>query len=355
MAAIAWTVCLAIMLWVWISPSAFGQDSSNSSGSLLTTNSPFVLYLQNPPWIKKLVFVENVFNEAGPTPEHITLRAWVNETNVVAIQPSGMYLIRLTPNPAGFGPPASPKQLVVQGVADSYFWQASRDLHYLALSSKLPQAGGTESNNLQRLWKMFLQWDINPVRYFGFPPLRPGSFCLGGSNQFAAVTEDGQDVAGEILSASNNRPTRLKYFIGSDIDNPVSLIYQYGPGDALPNYFVRLDPGNPYPHRRERTNWILTASYGIDTNVQKGYTPAMFFSNSGDFSRILIQSNGERYLVTSNGLSLVPDKYVPPPFLPHQHSEMVTVVILMIFLAGSGLFVWKVARSREISKQQPRK
>ena len=113
MAAIAWTVCLAIMLWVWISPSAFGQDSSNSSGSLLTTNSPFVLYLQNPPWIKKLVFVENVFNEAGPTPEHITLRAWVNETNVVAIQPSGMYLIRLTPPPPGFGPPASPKQLVV--------------------------------------------------------------------------------------------------------------------------------------------------------------------------------------------------------------------------------------------------
>ncbi|HET7625318.1 MAG TPA: hypothetical protein VFM25_08630, partial [Verrucomicrobiae bacterium] len=61
--------------------------ASASSEPLLTTNSPFVLYMQNPPWIKELIFIKNAFAEGGPVPGQINVKGWVYETNRLAIQP----------------------------------------------------------------------------------------------------------------------------------------------------------------------------------------------------------------------------------------------------------------------------
>src|SRR5690242_17364602 len=79
---------------------AVGQEATSN---LLTTNSPFVRYLQNPPWIKEMRYVQSMYCAAGPAPGKIEEQTWIDDTNCFALQPNGMFYEEYTGSP--FGPP----------------------------------------------------------------------------------------------------------------------------------------------------------------------------------------------------------------------------------------------------------
>ncbi len=339
------SLCTGVGSLVCLTPVSFAADAGDSSKQLLTTNSPFVLYMENPPWIKKMLLVQSVFTESGPGPGQETMKGWVKYTNRVAVQPSGMYFESLNPNPTPFTEAASPTQRVVLAVCSRYIWQADVDSHSFSYSFKSPQLGGSESNLQAMVVKIRMEYSINPARYFGLPPLLPGSFRLTDYNHFTATTTKGDPLKGKIQNAVGNRPTRLSYFLGGNTKDSVLLQYRYMLNGELPSYIVRQEPNNRWKYRRNLTNWILSASYGIDLHIQHGYTPDMFFPDLAIFNHFIVSSNGLRYDWTRQGLKPVVERYISPAeALGLQHGRAVPIVILLIFLSGSGVFVWQIAR-----------
>lgn len=337
------TACMEIIFLLSISASA--QDSSVSN-TLLTTNSAFVRYLEAPPWIKNMTFVVNAFWQAGPEPGKETWKGWVETTNRIAVQPSGMYFEPLNPNPTPLAPPTSPTQVDIQGISERYYWQANLDEHALSTSPQRADEGGSEDNRLQSLLRLEQEYAIQPVRYFGFPPLRPGSFHLTAQNRFVAVTTGGESLSGEVLDAYDNRPIKLRYSMDNDKNNYVLVTYRYGSGE-LPDYFERHQPANRYKHARNKTNWILSANYGLDPNIHNGYSPSMFFSNLAIFTHIFLESNGQRYILMPNGQAKrTSGRYTLLPQLGSVQPQQRNIVraILIVFLVGSGFFIWKVVR-----------
>ena len=345
-------LCLSAVLLVCLGFQAATGVAQEAAPSLLTTNSPFVLYLENPPWIKEMRYVISKFNVAKSASGQILSQGWINTTNRLAIQPSGMFFETLNPNPVPFTEPASPTQLLVLGVSDRYVWQGNIDSHLFAFSSQIPEDGGSENNHLQIVTKVTQQWDINPVRYFGFPALRNNSFQLVGHDRFEAVTIADEPLAGEIMIASNNQVIQLKYGLKGNTNDYTMVTYKYGAGSELPNYLERKQlrqDGSKYG--LDLTNWIEGVSYGTDSEIQKGYAYSMFFTNFAVFTQIVLESNGQRYLISQNGgMSSVNERFISPVF-GKGHSRIVTIMFLIIFLAASVVFVWRISQRTENKKQ----
>lgn len=349
---VATRVCIGMFFVQCIIQSVSAEGTNAFVNTLLTTNSPFVLYLENPPWIKEMCFVENIFWEAGPEPGQEKVKGWVESTNRVAIQPSGMYFELLNPSPVPFTPPASSTQKVVQGISDSYFWEANLDRHEMSLSPRGAEEGGSENNRLPQLLQMEQQLDIGPARYFGFPPLSAGSFKLTAQNDFTAATTEGRLLSGEVLDAYNDRPIQLKYSLDNDPNNYVIITYRYGSGE-LPIYFERHQPRNKFEYLRDKTNWILLANYGVDPTIHEGYRPSIFFSNLTVFSHVILESNEHRYVVMPfKEARQISETYTPlpptlPPTLPvHRAPRIIVAAVLIVFFVGGGIFIWGVALRR---------
>ena len=269
-------------------------------------------YLDSPPWIKEMLFVQSTYNEAGGVPGKETIKGWVNVTNRMAIQPSGIFFESLTPNPVPFTVAASPTQRVVLGISDHVIWQGNLDSGLISLSSRRAEEGGSSSNHLQTLVELRLKWDINPARFFGFPPLQPGSLKLSG-DKFEAITTGEKAVKGEILDRSEGLPVRLKFVLNNDPNEYTLINYKYSPSEQLPVYFDRIKIRNGHAFGLALTNWIRAANFGIDSNIIGGYSPEMFFSNLNVFSTVIIESNGLRYSVAASGLlKPVDETYIGP-------------------------------------------
>lgn len=336
----------SLLFLVLLLPVATRAQGANPR---LTTNSPFVRYLQHPPWIKELRFVRSEFTQVGTGPGHITAEGWIHSTNQVSIQPSGMLYQPLS---VGVMPPGVPNiggGPAFQGISDHYYWNAQPAQHYLALSSRRPEEGGTDTNHLQILTEVLKKWNINPVRYFGFPPLLENSFHLTADNQFEATTTEGIPLAGEVLLAADDLPLQLKYFLNGHASHSTLINYKYG-GDDLPNYIVCHEPWNPLKNNQDTTNWIESAVFGLDTNIQKGYSPSMFFTNLAIFTHTLIESNGGRYRVEPKGgmeSKAVVERYVPSDEAAGvRHRRWRVPVVILALLVGSGLVVWKARQEQ---------
>ncbi len=333
---------VAILISQGFSPISVIGQSANSE-ELLATNSPFVVYLQNAPWIKDMVYVESQFHRAvsGDKPGKSDRTTWINATNHAAIQPSGLFIERLTGSP--FGPKRTPDQRLVHGISDHYDWNAEIDenrIGRLSLSSKLPSEGASEKNLSTRNSKL-VEKLVNRIRHFGLPPLRTNSFRLLDQNQFEAVTDEGFVLSAKIQASSNNNPLALTYILEEITNDVFSITYGYPHGGTLPTYFEYREMRNGRPYGIPTTNRILTVSYGIDESVAKGYSPSAFFTNLAIFTRILIESNGQRFLIKENGQASLIDESPPPP-LPGKEKKGKAFTIIIIFLIAGGLVVWRV-------------
>jgi hypothetical protein len=291
--------CLVIIGLLAIDLTSSAQDNSSD---LVTTNSPFVVYLQNPPWIMEMQFVKARLN-TKLSPQNKIFQAWVNGTNRIAIQPSGMFWEDLTPNPVQFTEPASPTQRLVFGISEKNLWQGNIDSHMISFSYKNELLGGSESNHLQRLARIMTDRIIDPVRYFGLPALQVGTFRLVDGNGFTAITSRSQILEGRILTGSDGGVRQLQYWLDGNTNDYFLITYQYGEHGGLPNYIEqaafrsgKIQPGIC------STNWIEHATYGIDASVQNGYTYNMFFTNIASFELVCIESNGIQYLLSAQGV-----------------------------------------------------
>jgi len=68
-------------------------------GAFLATNSEFVKYMINPPWIKQMTYMRwmGIVSANAPDSE-ITTMKWLLETNLAAVQPRGFFEEQLTKN-----------------------------------------------------------------------------------------------------------------------------------------------------------------------------------------------------------------------------------------------------------------
>jgi hypothetical protein len=318
--------------------SALGQQLTSN---ILTTNSPFVGYLENPPWIKETTYVESHFHRVLENGE-VKAQFWINMTNRGGIQPSGFFIEELTT------PKYSPVFKAVRGMSDHYYWSAQTNSKVgssLSLSSRRAGEGESETNLDQIVGEEFRE-KLQRLRHFGLPALLTNSFRLIDRGQFKAQTVDGYEVQGKFLGVSNNRPLALRYNFEGATNDIVDIKYAYAPGEELPNYFeyVELRNGKPYhdPHSdwlHPVTNWILTLDYGIEEDISNGYTPAMFFSNLTNFT-IVISSNGMRYEAKQSGKLAPVDTSIPR--LPDRERRAPLIGALVIFLFVGGLTVWKL-------------
>jgi hypothetical protein len=222
-------------------------DSIDHLGGLLTTNSPFVLYLENPPWVKEIQFKQGHFFEIGKTPDQIDRTQWADMEMRGAIQPSGFYLETLTASPPGFGPPPLPGRRTLGGSSIDYFWTAfysgsSNNVpHVLTWFPQRPEAGASPSNYPQETVKNYFNI-LETIRFLGLPVLQTNSLRLGDMNQFNTVKNDGSLVAGNILKAINGKPLILNYTIDSDPSSLFQVIYYYTNGQDLPVGFDLIAP-----------------------------------------------------------------------------------------------------------------
>jgi hypothetical protein len=325
--------------------NAAGAEPAVASGELLTTNSPFVRHLQDPPWIREMKWGESRFWVAHREPVARDVQGWVTITNRTGVQPSGMFFEQLTPVPEPFLARSSPTQRVVSGLSDHYYWAANVDGHSIALSSRRPEEGAAEGSPSQIALDTKRE-RIERIRHLGFPVLRTNSFQLPGNNKFKAVTAEGQLVEGEVLKLSNDLPLILKYWLNGDTGACVSVTYSYAPDESLPNYMERRQFKNGRPDPYPATNWIEKVDYGIDGSITGGYAFAMFFPDPKLFNRFIIESNGQRFLIRQNQQMALIDETLPTPFPSHKNRSWVAVLI--ISLSAGGLFMWRfVSGSRE--------
>ena len=339
---VAFPVCLG-------SQSTCAQESSPSG---LSTNAALVLYLQNPPWIKEMRFIKSTLNVAKSPAGKNMFQQWINETNRFAIQPSGMFYELLTPSPEKFAAPATETQRVVFGICEEYFWQGNVDAKIISFSSKRPELGKSAENHLQTLEKVFHEWDIDPVRYFGFPALVGDSFKLLGGKNFEAVTIKNEPLCGQILENSNGRLMRLEYSMMSHTNDYSTVSYDYGDASELPNYIERHNfhrDGTQYG--LNLTNWIEAASYGTASEITNGYSYGMFFSNLNIFSLTMIESNGQRFSLTPLGqFEAVSEHFSAAPEKGH-HTRIILLALITSF-AGCAFLMWKFGLRRETSTKE---
>ena len=298
-------------------------------------------------------FVKSSFNVAK-TPEGKVLgQVWVNVTNQIAVQPSGMFMECLDPNPVPFTEAASPTQRLVLGVSSQCIWQGNVDTKIFAFSPLDPVRGGTDTNHLQMVKLVTEQWDINPVRFFGFPNLRPGSFHLIGTNQFQAFSVDDDVITGRVLATDDNRATKLEleYVRLSNTNELTSLTLKYPEEGELPNYFERKQfHADGSQCGINMTNWIEDVTYGIDTNVTEGYPYNLFFTNLAVFEQILLESNGQRYFLTQNGTTRLVNEHYVGPTLGRYPARRAILQLLIVFLVGGFIFVLVASRRQGNSK-----
>lgn len=336
---------LTIALTVCLGQPISGVAQEVASG-LLTTNSPFVLYLNNPPWIKEMRFIQNAHWMAGKTLQSINRQGWANLTNRVAIQPSGMYFESLSGSPGG--PPWTNNQRLIQGTSDHYYWNAGINEAgegVLSLSSRRPEDGAFKDNLSSRVMRI-REHELDRVRYFGLPALATNSFILVNQDRFEAHTTDGFAINGNIVTASNNRPITLSYSIGDSGADVFAVKYSYDPSQKLPIYIERQDLRNGHPYGDTITNRIEYADYETDESITNGYMPKMFFTNLAVFTQILVESNGLRYVIGQNGKHHLVDESLPRP-LPEKGGGKVTFFVIIVFLATSGLFILRVRQRNQ--------
>ncbi|HET7625126.1 MAG TPA: hypothetical protein VFM25_07665 [Verrucomicrobiae bacterium] len=317
---------------------------------VLTTNSPFLRYLNNPPWIKDISFRVSVHFKAGRIPGHVDREEWGSITYTGALQPTGFVLEPITFPPKGFGPPAMTGMRTVAGLSDSYYWSAywgGDSLvaeRALTLSSTHSDLGGSDKNVGQIAVQAFIK-SIEKQRFLGFPNLRTNSIKLRGSS-FQARTADGDILIGNVLSVSNDLPLFLRYHGEADSAAITTIHYRYAPNNPVPDYFEitsRATKGET------QTNWIEKVEFGVEPSLTKGYAPSMFFTNLDTFDTVIIYSNGNRYQLKSKvGMVALPDG--PMPELPHSIISRKMTLGILIFAAVIGWLLLRQVVKREKPK-----
>ena len=97
-----------------------GRTEENGVAATLTTNSAFVLYLQNPPWIKKIAFRKSQLLVGGKIIRHVDISRWFIESYEAAIQPGGVYYDRHFHHlPINNSTPVGPVRRDVGGISRS--------------------------------------------------------------------------------------------------------------------------------------------------------------------------------------------------------------------------------------------
>jgi hypothetical protein len=276
---------------------------SETSG-VLSTNSPFVRYLSNPPWIKKMQFAHGNYTSPGflnTNPPAGLI--WSVFTNALGVQPSGSYFMMTS---------TSPGIRVVAGVDDQVYWSAWEKPRTLEITPVTPDARvGTPMLESMRP-------RIEELQYLGLRGLRPGTFAIHKDGSFTATTLKDEPLEGKILKVSNDRPLALTYhFINSDapvarVELTVNLTYQYASTtDPLPASIGRTEKaivrqrgqnGTEMIQENDRsafasTNYILSVEYGLDESISNGYTPSMFFPDVDQYkAQVSMISNGVTYV-----------------------------------------------------------
>jgi RNA polymerase sigma factor (sigma-70 family) len=266
------------------------HDKTELVGATLSANSPFIRFLSETPWIKRLQFVHGNFAVTNTNPN--AGMVWVRFTNTFGVQPSGSY-ISLSPR-------------MFSGVNDQVYWSANEKMRLLRVTPVDPD---TRYNPIVENFRSRME----EAQYLGLPALRPWSFVMHEDGSFTATTLKDELLKGRILKASNDRPLALTYqFIsqgtpaGTEEFN-VSVIYQYVSEVApLPSIIGRMErsqvrqqsvfsgPNQSMTINGDRdglsisTNYILSAEYGVDSSITNGYSATMFFPDANQYR---LQSN----------------------------------------------------------------
>ena len=102
--------------------NSLAADQETAKGGGLTTNSPLVAYLSDPPWLKNFLVVEGILFESGPSIDKIEKRERVNITNRVRIQPNGFFKDQIIPSPSSKQVSSSDQDHAMSGMSDRYYW-----------------------------------------------------------------------------------------------------------------------------------------------------------------------------------------------------------------------------------------
>jgi hypothetical protein len=337
----------------------FAQEQ-NISQQTLGTNSPFVIYLQNPPWIKKLKYTRSMLWKEGNIPPKIDKEEWGTATYFGAVQPGGYCYFDQSLVSAPFTDPSKPSSKSIMGMSDDYYWAVTwdgddpTDRRGLTLGSTHAQLGGSDDNAIDASVNVFKN-QLQAIRYYGLPPLQTNSIKLLQNNLFVAVTADGEPLNISVLSSSNNRPYKLCYYAGS-VSNQESLVtclsYRYDGAQSLPNYFEveKMVNGKPAPNFYPATNWIEQIEYGLDFSASNGYKPSMFFTNIGMFNFITMYSNGTRYLLFPSNKMVEYTPEASGEFFKSRHESHVkssnAKFIFMLIIPLSAVGIWLITRRR---------
>jgi hypothetical protein len=298
----------------------------------LSTNSAFAAYLWNPPWVKSVRYVQSMDYFAADEPGDKEQELWVNATNEAAVQPTGMFIWQLTPAPFGPRPRKGDKHVV--GVSSAYFWIADQTSHGLELSPRPPARGASGRNGTEIVVRQ-LRSDLERVRHFGLPAVRPHSFRLFSDGAFEAETSEHRVLRGKITAGSRTRPLALEYRFLGEPGRRVSVTYSYRSAHgALPSSFRYAEwrGGRLF---RQYTNWTEKVRLGVDEPVRAGYRPSMFISNLDVLRTVRLWSNGTRYALTGQGrLRTVPD--IVPGVPGRGRGHLAGVVCLLAAFAVLG-------------------
>jgi hypothetical protein len=311
-AAIGAGVALAIGTAIVAITYAAEASHTLNKAPTLSPNSPFVRYISNPPWIKKLEYGRGIYtrgpeilNSNGASQDPI----WTVTTNTFAVQPSGMYF---TMNSSAAG------MRLITGVDDKFAWVAMEKQKLLRVTTVVPGASYglplVESGKAQ----------LEESRHLGLRGLRPGTFAMHENGAFTATTLKNEPLEGSILAVSNDRPLALTYHVPGqpsldfETEVTVNITYQYSSATApLPAsygyseivrsrnrgfYGIAATREQPGSAKLPFTNYILNVEYGLDESITRGYSPSMFLLDVGQYQTNVI-SNGVSYV---NGVAQPP-------------------------------------------------
>lgn len=282
----------------------------------LNTNSAFVSYLRNPPWIKEVRFKRSQFVRVSANATHPkATNLWVIESYQAAMQPSGFYSERLPfPLPPPLSSPHYTNGLGANGTSKNYYWagfyggNGADDARVLYLEPQPSEPGASEKNGVHTSLEFYRE-HLEGIRFLGFPLLRPDSFQIGAGNSFTAVKGNGDRLDGRILEANKNRPTTLVY---TNMGIEVLVKYEYPEGQPLPNSFEIIQNGHGKLAVPPQTNWIDQIEYGLNDSITNGYSPAMLFADMSKFNHIVVWSNGVDYTLGPHG-DMFARNHTPPP------------------------------------------
>jgi hypothetical protein len=353
-----WLRVAKVLLFQAVLPclTVSSQAGDEVVGPLLSTNCPFALYLQNPPWMQDVVFRRNQVYETSRS-GHIDSTKEVIEEYKGALQPAGFYLQHIFSYSQIANNQVSRLTRSLLGASGEYYWTAYWDgegvfdERSLVLDPRDPSKGGSDNNATRGLLEVYRRY-LESIRYFGFAPLQPGSFVLAPDNLFKATRADGTQLSGKILKASGNAPQSLTYQTG---DGGEALIdYDYGTNKDLPNYFVVTEKMNGRLTGISRTNWIDHVRYGLDGLRVTGYMPLMFFKNLSGFNHIVVWSNEVSYTLGMKGQLSADEKFQALPAIPGvtvgRATEARMVMVAIIF--ASLVIAWASMQWARKQKKQ---